>query len=272
MNTDSPTIRDAAEEAVSTLSSTEVKETPVEEVKSEPVVENEQPTNEPTTETESKEESFTNIDPKTLPPELQEVYRNLNRGYTQARQKESKYIKELETRIAEIESRGQTQPIQDQKDLSQLTPDEFVDHIRQEAARQANEAVLEDRRELFRQEATTVYNTLDPRLNIDDPVEYDELMDNYVGSRLDKDLEEYVNENGNEFGFDYKSKAQELIKKWDEYVDRQNKRFIAKQNEIAKQSTTKTAPRNPSSSAGSTRPSGSMSIREAIEAALAKQN
>ena len=178
MNNDSLSIRDAAEEAVSTLSSTESKETPQEEVKVESTVETEQPTAEPTTQTETKEESFTNIDPKTLAPELQETYRNLQRGYTQARQKETQKIREMEAKIAELEARGVNNPqVQEQKDLSQLTPEEFVEHIRQEAARQANEAVLNDRKELFRKEAVNVYNTLDPRLNIDDQVEYDELMD-----------------------------------------------------------------------------------------------
>lgn len=274
MNNDSLSIRDAAEEAVSTLSSTESKEAPVEEVKSEPTVETEQSTEAPTTETETKEETFTNIDPKTLAPELQETYRNLQRGYTQARQKETAELKELRAKIAELEERSNYEPTQDQnqKDLSQLTPEEFVEHIRQEAARQANEAVLNDRKELFRKEAVNVYNSIDPRLNIDDPVEYDELMDNYVGSRLDKALEEHLTEGGDEFSFDYKAKAQELIKSWDDYLDRQNKRFIAKQNEIAKNNASKTAPRNPNRSVGSTRPSGTMSIREAIEAALAKQN
>ena len=274
MNTDSLTIRDAAEEAVSTLSSTESKETPQEEVKVESTVETEQPTAEPTTQTETKEESFTNIDPKTLAPELQETYRNLQRGYTQARQKETAELKELRAKIAELEARSNYEPTQDQnqKDLSQLTPEEFVEHIRQEAARQANEAVLNDRKELFRKEAVNVYNTLDPRLNVDDPVEYDELMDGYVGSRLDKALEEHVTQGGDEFSFDYKSKAQELVKQWDEYLDRQNKRFIAKQNEIAKQNATKTAPRNTSSSTGTTRPSGNLSIREAMDLALAKQS
>lgn len=272
MNNDSLSIREAADQAVSTLSSTESKEAPVEEVKSEPTVETEQSAEAPTTETETKEETFTNIDPKTLAPELQETYRNLQRGYTQARQKETAELKELRAKIAELESSTQSVPNQEQKDLSQLTPEEFVEHIRQEAARQANEAVLNDRKELFRKEAVNVYNTLDPRLNVDDPVEYDELLDGYVGSRLDKALEEHLTEGGDEFSFDYKTKAQELIKSWDEYVDRQNKRFIAKQNEIAKQSASKTAPRNPSSSVGSTRPSGNLSIREAMELALAKQS
>src|SRR5512138_2987178 len=46
---------------------------------------------------------FTSIDPKTLAPELQDVYHNLNKGFTQGMQKKSEEIRQLQAKIAELE-------------------------------------------------------------------------------------------------------------------------------------------------------------------------
>jgi hypothetical protein len=49
------------------------------------------------------DESFTNIDPSTLPPELQGTYKSMQADYTRKRQEEANRLKEAELRAQQIE-------------------------------------------------------------------------------------------------------------------------------------------------------------------------
>lgn len=277
---DSLSIGEAIEQASSTLSNEVVKETTPEVVETKPTEETQEDETKTSTpgETEVKEtekereESFTDIDPKTLPPELKSVYDNLNKGYTHARQKEKAELKELKSQLEQLK----TQKVEPQKEeklsltneeLLQLTPDQYIQYMTDRAVQESKRASEAERENTFKETAVAEYNNLDERLSIDNDVTYDPKMDKFVSGELDRQLAEFAEEKGTIVGFDYKSAGKKLIEEWDQYMDASFKKYIARQNQIAKNSTEKFAPKNPGNKPGASKPNGEMSLKEAIFAA-----
>lgn len=275
---DSLTISEAVSQASSTLSegvkesTPEVVETQVEEVTTEDETKTSTPEVTEPAETEKEaEESFTDIDPKTLPPELKSVYDNLNKGYTQARQKEKAEFKKLQQEIEQLKTQKVEPQIQEtelsQEDLLAMTPEQFIKHMADSAAKEAQRVSNEASEKSFTDTAQLEYNNLDERLNIDNDVTYDPKMDKFISGELDRELAKYAEEKGTIVGFDYKSAGKKLIGDWDSYMDSSFKKYIARQNQIAKNSVDKFAPKNPGNKPGMSKPAGSMSLKDAIFAA-----
>lgn len=271
-------ISEAIEQASSTLSNEGVKDTIPEVVETEAaevVKEDEIKTPTPETtqvkETEKEEEgSFTDIDPKTLPPELKSVYDNLNKGYTQARQKEKAEFKKLKEELEQLKTKPKETPVEQEltsEEILNMTPEQFIEHMSNQAAKKAEMVANEAREKSFTESAQAEYNNLDDRLNIDNEVTYDPKMDKFISGELDRQLEKFAEEKGTIVGFDYKSAGKKLIEEWDQYMDTSFKKYIARQNQIAKSSAEKFAPKNPGNKPGSSKPAGSMSLKDAIFAA-----
>lgn len=278
---DSLSIAEAVSQASSTLSNQDVKETTPEvvetevtEVESGDEIKTSTPDEAEVVETEAeKTESFTDIDPKTLSPELKSVYDNLNKGYTQARQKEKAEMKKLQEELQQLKTnKPETQsPKEDtelsEQDLLAMTPEQFIQYMSEKAVSEAKKASDQEKERAFSETAVAEYNNLDNRLNVDNDVTYDQKMDRFVSGELDRQLAKFAEEKGTIVGFDYKSAGKELIKDWDNYMDASFKKFIARQNEIAKTSVEKFAPKNPGNKPGNSKPTSGMSLKDAIFAA-----
>lgn len=78
----------------------------------------------------SDEDSFTSVDPKTLPPELQAQYKNLQRDYTRKQQAAAEKVRQYESQLAEHQKQvqqyqawaQQVQPILQQHQQAQQKP------------------------------------------------------------------------------------------------------------------------------------------------------
>lgn len=273
-------IKEAAEQATSTLNkeateeaTPEVAEVEVdgtEEAEAE-TVEGDTPeeTEEPKAETKENktddaETDFEHIDPKTLPKELQAVYKNLLKGFTKGRQKDSERAKKAEEELERLRAESKKP-----EEVPQFkTKEEYWTYIGEQKAR---EAIKQEKEKEYEDKARADYPKLDPRL--DDSEEnvaagvYDKKFDQAVGAELDTQLAEHIRKTGSQVGFDYKSAFENFKAEWDEYVTGNVKKYISKQGEIAKKSEQKLRKAAPKTTPGQVAPSGIHSVRDAMNAA-----
>jgi hypothetical protein len=270
---DTLSIKEAAQEAVSTFKEAAEETTPevvdeqVDGTGDEPVEGDTQPEpEEPNTpqadDKPSEEESdFEHIDPKTLPKELQVVYKNLLKGFTKGRQKDSERANKLEKELAEVREKLEPKEVVEAPTKFD-TPEEYYSHI-------AKQTIKEEKVKEYREQASRDYPKLDPRLN-DKGEGYDPVFDKAVGSELDSQLAEHIKNTGSEVGFDYKTAFESFKTQWDEYVSGNVKKYISKQNEIAKKNEAKLKKAAPKTTVGQATQSTPLSIRQAMEAAREK--
>lgn len=267
MTDETPTIEEAVEQASQSLESSSEEALPESEEEKEVEPAEETPQESPDKEVqEEKEESAEyGVDPEKLPEELKPIYeemkRNMDKGFTQNRQKDREELNELKKELAQLK-RGDQELTREQ--LEQLTPEEQIERL-------AEQKVLEKRLDDFRETALEEYPRIDSRLDRTEGNEkYDELMDVAVSTQLDKMLEDHIAINGNELGFDYKSHAKELVKQWDQYLESDFDRRISRQRELAKKKEAKAQKANPKTSKAEVKASDSMGLEQAINAALDK--
>lgn len=262
--TESPTIEEAVEQASNSLTSSSTENAqPVETEDSQ--TENTETQEQPTKEVQEETPVDSLIDPETLPKELKPIYeqmkRNMDKGFTQGRQKDREQINQLQKELAQLKQQAQPDP---QKVWETLTPEQKIEQL-------ANQKVLEAKLNDFRDQALKDYNTLDKRLDNSEGNEaYDKTMDTAISTQLDKLLEDHVAIHGNELGFDYQTHAKELIQEWDNYIKTNTDRFLAKQRELAKKNESKTMKSNPKSSNANVQPNSTMSLEDAVSAAFNK--
>ncbi len=265
--TDTPTtISEAMEQASEKITSEEVaaESSPASEVEQ---VSQEQPVPEESqTEEVTKETPLDALSPDSYPPELrgafEQMKKNFDKGFTQGRQKDREEITILRKELEELKASVSTQEAVEE----QLTPEEYVDRL-------VDQKVTAKKIEDFRDTALKEYNEIDPRLNNSEGNEsYDQIMDSVIGAQMDKLLDEHVQQNGSELGFDYKTHGKELVKQWDEYLRTHFEKKIKTQREIATKKSTGLRQLNPRGTTSEVKPSGAMSIESAVEAAWSKVN
>lgn len=260
MTNDTPTI----EEAVAQASQTVVDSDTTEEATTEEVSTVEEAVKEEPQETpdkESQEETpLDKFDPDKLPPELQKVYKDMQKGFTQGRQKDREELNALQKELQELKKQVNPEP-----EWENLTPEQKIERY---AEQKVTEAKLND----FREQAIKDYNSIDKRLdNSEGNESYDKMMDVAISTQLDKLLDDHVEQHGNELGFDYKSHAQELIKAWDSYKQQAIDRYLEKQRSLAKKSEARVNKASPKGTASTDSvPSGSMTLEQAMQAAASK--
>lgn len=216
------------------------------------------------------------IDPEKLPPELKSVYKDLMKGFTQGRQKDSERAKAaeekarlLEERLAKIESG--INPSQTPQTPQFKTVEEYYDYL---ATTKVEEKLREEKINSYREQALNDYEAADERLRRpsegkENPA-YDEFMDVSISGKLDELLAEHVAKNGSELGFDHKSETKKLIEQWEDWMQGRIKSYIDKQNQLVKTKAGESRAHNPKTSPGKSEPSKPMSLAEALEAAQSK--
>jgi len=251
--TDTPTIQEAMEKASSTLQESEETQQP--EV--EPEATEEVQTESETTETEVEDTPLDKFDPDKLSDELKPVYKNLMKGFTQGRQKDREEITLLRQELDALKQQAPTEP------TKPLTPEEYIQQV-------AEQTITQKRVEDYKATALADYDNADPRLKLDGE-QYDEVVDMYVATELNRELEKYVTENGSELGFPHRELTKKYLNKWDQKVQKEVENYLANQKKLAKKAELSSGRFNPKSSSASVKPSGSMTLEQAMQAAIAKQ-
>lgn len=258
MADDTPTIQEAMEMASSSLSNNEEsQETPSAEEVTEPVEESTEDATESTD--DSQEESpLEQFDPEKLPDELKPLYKNLMKGFTQGRQKDREEVNKLRQELDELRASKPQEQVEES-----LTPEEYI-------ARVAERTIEDKRIADYKQTALADYNNADPRLTLNGE-QYDEVVDMYVSTELNRELEKYVQENGSEVGFNHKELTKKYLDQWDKKVQAEVEKYLANQKKLAKKAELNSGKFNPKTSSASVKPSGNMTLEQAMQAALAKQ-
>jgi hypothetical protein len=231
---------------------------------------------EPTVETEDDDASFTHLRPDEIPDELRPFYKSMQRDYTSKRQAERQRLKDLESKLSEVDqTREQMRTINelvqkakngDQMAFRQLMelqtekPEGEEDRVRR--------IIREERESNFYEEAKQNYPTLDERVDEDSPV-YDSKLDKWLKANLADSLDAFYDERGTSLGFDYKSEAKQLIEEWDKYLIESNKAFVQRQSAIAKKKSEESRRIAPDTSSAPSK-SKRMGLDESLEAAFAE--
>ena len=265
-----PTLDEAFEQASSTLKTEEQEET-TEPQKSEEVTEEETPEEEESTqpdgdeekeeatEEEESEETFTEkkLSFNELPDDLKPIYKDWQKQYTQKRQSEKAYIKELEEKLAKAETTEQPKQDQDRSVPQGLTPkqlDEYLD------IREQNSYIATQEKQFI---------DLDDRLSEDSP-EYDNWLYNGVVGELTKARESYESKNKTILGFDFVKEAKSLIKNYDEKLLKKGGEVIKEKTAMTRQVLERSKKENPRAKSLEGKTSKPMDIDSSIEAAFNK--
>jgi len=253
------TLTEAMEKASSTLSSKESGDTQQPEVtEAEPEVKEEaqaEPEAEEKPNTEVDEHTpLDKFDPDKLPAELKPLYKNLMKGFTQGRQKDREELNQLRQELDALRK--------PQEPSKPLTPEEYIQQV-------TEQTITQKRVEDYKATALADYNNADPRLDLGGE-QYDEVVDMYVATELNKELEKYVQEHGSELGFNHRELVKTYLGKWDQKVQKEVEKYLANQKKLAKKAELSSGRFNPKSSAASVKPSGNMTLEQAMQAALAK--
>ena len=229
--------------------------------------------------------------------ELEEVYQNWNKAYTQKRQSETNELKELREAKEQLEQRlkgleGQTSRPQkvaeeyqgEQDDVLQLlqqgriTPAEYHQRLQQiiqsqarAIAREEFESLSSSHEEESRQQtALSEVVSLDERLVENSPTE-DKAMRRSILADVGEELDAYLQTNGNSIGFDHKAVANRLITEWNARIDAEVKVRTQKSTQVARDQSGKFAKQNPKGSPAKSVSTEPRNLREIFAEEIAKQ-
>ena len=287
--TDSSTLRDAVQKSIDESTVTEKAEP---EAATSP---------EPESEKEVTEESFApkgELKGRTA-EELEEIYQNWNKAYTQKRQSETAELKalreekdQLSQRLQGLEGQTSTSPQKvaeeyqgEQDDVLQLlqqgriTPAEYHQRLQQiiqsqarAIAREEFEGLSSEHEESSRQQtALSEVNSLDERFNENSPT-YDKAMHRAILADVGEELDAYLaNNNGKSIGFDHKAVANRLISEWNARIDAEVKARTQKSTQQARDQSGKFAKQNPKGSPANSVSTEPKNLRDIFAEEIAKQ-
>lgn len=229
--------------------------------------------------------------------ELEEVYQNWNKAYTQKRQSETNELKELREAKEQLEQRlkgleGQTSRPQkvaeeyqgEQDDVLQLlqqgriTPAEYHQRLQQiiqsqarAIAREEFESLSSSHEEESRQQtALSEVVSLDERLVENSPTE-DKAMRRSILADVGEELDAYLQTHGNSIGFDHKAVANRLITEWNARIDAEVKVRTQKSTQVARDQSGKFAKQNPKGSPAKSVSTEPRNLRDIFAEEIAKQ-
>lgn len=223
-----------------------------------------------------QEESFTTFDPKTAPPELLGVYKKWQQDYTQKRQTEKAYIKDLESKLSQFEQRTNQPQVKNDieesfnqgKQAGEINPNMSLADYTKYVINQAKKEIATENENSYIESNEKSFFNIDSRLDPNSP-DHDEILLSFVAGKLTDLREEYeAQHNGSVLGFDFVSNGKSLIEKYEEKMAGAKKAFLEKQSLQAKSNSSKFAKQNPTAKSSSAKPSGKMSIDEAFDKAV----
>lgn len=212
---------------------------------------------------QQQEESFTKLDPNSLPEEVKPFYKSMLADYTRKRQAESAEVKGLRTEVETLKSTLENLQQQDYE------PEQQGDPNRPLIAEEVREIVIREREQAWETEAQVDFPNLDPRLDENNPIEYDKSLDFVVRAMLDSELADHIEKTGTKLGFDYKGAVKGILEAENKRLENLFKSWTQKQTQKVKENAEKLKKASPNSvSAPSNKISKGMSLDEALDAAL----
>lgn len=215
------------------------------------------------------EETFTNLDPKTIPDELKPFYKSMQADYTRKRQLESSAVKKFESENVSLK----TQLEQLQETIERLKNGESVEDTSGQpkilTAEDVERIFAEKQDKVWEESAVSDLPTIDPRLDENNPIEYDENLDLILRTGLDKALEAHVEQTGHKAGFDFKNAAKEIINNYDKKLESYAKSWVSKTTKESKEKADNLRKSAPSFSPVTGKKStGSLSLEDSIKVAM----
>lgn len=239
---------------------------------------------------EAQEEGFAKkIDAKGMTPEqLDSIYSNYQKAYTQRRQKEKEEIRRYQEQIKKYEEQLKNpqlnqnpaqRQVQQQFDLGNLSFEQYTNAMRQASqqdARQIAEEVWTQREDKSNQEQMLQrFNSLDERFDkkftdAESP-EYNAtnawLYQN-VAMELASALDAHIQANGTSIGFDSDTIAKEAIKRFDGLIDSIVASKVKESTQQAQNKATEISRSNPKGKVAQSNTIGSRNLRDLISANL----
>lgn len=271
---DTPSFREVVEEATVEV------ETPQETPKVEPSA-TEQPAE------QTQEEVFAEKSELTgkTPEQLEEIYKNWQRSYTEKRQKETQRIKEMEAELARLKQvqpqaqqptvEQRAQEAQQALDLGQMSVSQYTEYMKNLAAESAREAAREEYQTLIAEErenqlaskALEQFEAADSRLNQHSP-EFNESFKNEVQRELAELLDAHLEKEGSYKGFDAASLTKQIIERRDKELDDIIKTRTQQSTQAAKMREAKTKKAEVRGSTSDGQSIGGNSIRNILSEAV----
>lgn len=256
--TDTPTLDEALEQASSTLTTSE------EESEEQPQEVQEEAEEAQDPQEESEEESFADkpeLEGKS-PEELEEIYTNWQRAYTQKRQAEKKELAKIREEMERLKAQVPQEP---QIPIDQMSPQQLSEYFAGRATKIAETA----RENAYIESQEKAFYEIDNRLNEDSP-NHDEGLFYTVVGKVTKLRDQYEKENGSVFGFDFVGEAKKAIQAYDESVKKQVQNYLGNKNQTVKDKAQKFQKSNPKTKAGEVKKAGGLDLDDAFNEALAE--
>lgn len=227
---------------------------------------------------EPQEESYTRIDPKSLPPELQAMHKSLLRDYTKKTQALAKQRKEYEEGRSQPQQQEQPQPFQAEQSAQVpydgMSVDEYTAFMLskvEERLTEQQQRMLDDQNQKYLDKAVQEFEATDERLNPESPAGvYDEYMRNAIGGKLDEALSAFTQENGSPIGFDYQTQTEELVEQYEKHMEERANAIATQKTQRAFKSAKRTSSTSVKSSQAPSKPVERMSLDEAIDSAFSE--
>lgn len=253
--TDTPTLDEALQEASSTLTTSEDEsEEQPQEVQEE--------TQEP--KEESQEEVFADkpeLEGKS-PQELEEIYTNWQRAYTQKRQTEKEELAKIKEEMGQLKAQVPEEP---QIPIDQMSPQQLSEYFAGRATKIAETA----KENAYIESQEKSFYEIDGRLSEDSPTHDEGLFYTVVG-KVTKLRDQFEKENGSVFGFDFVGEAKKAVQAYDESVKKQVQNYLGKQNQTVKDKAQRFQKANPKTKAGNVKKAGGLDLDDAFNEALAE--
>lgn len=211
------------------------------------------------TETEETFAEKPSLEGKT-PEELESIYKDWQKSYTQKRQAEKEEIKKLQERLSELEAKA---PKPEDIPINEMTPEQFRDYTLAQAKKQ----VMVERDNAYIESQEKAFYEVDKRLDEDSP-DHDEALFYSVVGKLTKAREAYEAENGSVYGFDFVGQAKDLVKAYDEGIKQKVQSYLKKNNEKVRSKVEKTSKTNPKTQSAKMKKAGGLELEDAFEEAL----
>ena len=228
---------------------------------------------------ESKEEVFAEKGDLTgkTEEELEEIYKNWQRAYTEKRQKESQRIKDLEVKLEKL-SKSQSLPknttveeraamAQDAVDLGQMTVSQYTEYMKSLAVETAREEFktirAEEKENQLAEKALEEFQNADERLNEFSP-DHDEDFRLEVQRELAERLDDHLEEFGSYKGFDAKTLTREIVDRRDKKMDEIIKKRTLNSTQAAKMREAKARKSEVRGTTSGGQPIGGNSIRSIL--------
>lgn len=194
------------------------------------------------------------------PEELDAIYKDWQRSYTQKRQAEKEELRKLQERLNEYEAK---MPKLEDIPINRMSPQQFKEYTLAQAKKQ----VEAERDNAYIESQEKAFYEVDKRLDDESP-DHDEALFYSVVGKLTKEREAYEAENGSVYGFDFVGRAKDLVKAYDEGIKQKVQSYLKKNNERVRSKVEKNSKANPKTQSAKMKKAGGLELEDAFEEAL----